>query len=167
MTSNVLTWTTERVEKLKELWAKGYSYGHIANVFGLTRNAVGGKIDRLGLGGRDRRIPLTASERNARRNAARAFKRGGACIKNGHMEIPIWRPSKPLPIQKPVEAPPLNIGLMKLKSHQCRYVTGKDGLATYCGHDVLDRSFCAQHYRLCYTKPPTRAGSKFIATWRD
>lgn len=46
-------WTEERVEQLKQLWTDGLSASQIARVLGgVTRNAVIGKVHRLGLAGR-------------------------------------------------------------------------------------------------------------------
>ena len=46
-------WTEERVEQLKQLWTEGLSASQIARVLGgVTRNAVIGKVHRLGLAGR-------------------------------------------------------------------------------------------------------------------
>lgn len=46
-------WTDERVEQLKRLWAEGLSASQIAGrLGGVTRNAVIGKVHRLGLSGR-------------------------------------------------------------------------------------------------------------------
>jgi len=46
-------WTEERVEQLKALWAEGLSASQIARVLGnVSRNAVIGKVHRLGLAGR-------------------------------------------------------------------------------------------------------------------
>jgi len=46
-------WTEERVEQLKQLWADGLSASQIARQLGgVTRNAVIGKVHRLGLAGR-------------------------------------------------------------------------------------------------------------------
>jgi GcrA cell cycle regulator len=48
-----MTWTDERVEALKKLWAEGLSASQIASRLGeVTRNAVIGKVHRLGLSGR-------------------------------------------------------------------------------------------------------------------
>lgn len=48
-----MSWTEERVEKLKELWAAGMSASQIARTLGsVTRNAVIGKVHRLGLSNR-------------------------------------------------------------------------------------------------------------------
>jgi len=46
-------WTEERVEQLKQLWTEGLSASQIARQLGgVTRNAVIGKVHRLGLAGR-------------------------------------------------------------------------------------------------------------------
>jgi GcrA cell cycle regulator len=48
-----MSWTDERVDRLKELWAEGMSASQIAKVMGgVTRNAVIGKVHRLGLSNR-------------------------------------------------------------------------------------------------------------------
>ena len=48
-----MSWTDERVEALKAMWAEGKSASHIAKELGgVTRNAVIGKVHRLGLSNR-------------------------------------------------------------------------------------------------------------------
>lgn len=48
-----MSWTDERVELLKKLWTEGLSASQIAGRLGsVTRNAVIGKVHRLGLSGR-------------------------------------------------------------------------------------------------------------------
>jgi len=48
-----MSWTDERVEKLKTMWADGKSASQIAKELGgVTRNAVIGKVHRLGLSNR-------------------------------------------------------------------------------------------------------------------
>jgi GcrA cell cycle regulator len=48
-----MSWTDERVEKLQEMWAEGMSAAQIAKTLGgVTRNAVIGKVHRLGLSNR-------------------------------------------------------------------------------------------------------------------
>ena len=48
-----MMWTDERVELLKKLWTDGLSASQIAaELGGITRNAVIGKVHRLGLSGR-------------------------------------------------------------------------------------------------------------------
>src|SRR5260221_13188224 len=46
-------WSEDRVEQLKTLWTEGLSASQIARALGgVTRNAVIGKVHRLGLAGR-------------------------------------------------------------------------------------------------------------------
>ena len=53
MTDAGISWTDERVELLKKLWSDGLSASQIATELGnVTRNAVIGKVHRLGLSGR-------------------------------------------------------------------------------------------------------------------
>ncbi len=48
-----MAWTEDRVDVLKKLWAEGHSASQIAKQLGgVTRNAVIGKVHRLGLSGR-------------------------------------------------------------------------------------------------------------------
>ncbi|OFW99953.1 MAG: hypothetical protein A3E78_15820 [Alphaproteobacteria bacterium RIFCSPHIGHO2_12_FULL_63_12] len=48
-----MAWNDERVELLKKFWAEGLSASQIASKMGgVTRNAVIGKVHRLGLSGR-------------------------------------------------------------------------------------------------------------------
>ena len=50
---NFMSWTDERVEKLKTMWGEGQSASQIAKELGgVTRNAVIGKVHRLGLSNR-------------------------------------------------------------------------------------------------------------------
>ena len=59
----VLTWTDDRVEQLKKLWEAGLSASQIAAELGnVTRNAVIGKVHRLGLSGRAK-SPSSAAPR--------------------------------------------------------------------------------------------------------
>ena len=56
-----MSWTDERVELLKKLWADGLSASQIAGELGgITRNAVIGKVHRLGLSGRAKSPSSTA-----------------------------------------------------------------------------------------------------------
>jgi GcrA cell cycle regulator len=51
--TDTMSWTEERVELLKKLWTEGRSASQIANELGsVTRNAVIGKVHRLGLSNR-------------------------------------------------------------------------------------------------------------------
>ena len=58
-----MSWTDDRVEALSRLWLEGRSASQIAAALGggLTRNAVIGKVHRLGLAGRVKTAPPTRS----------------------------------------------------------------------------------------------------------
>ncbi|MEM7525593.1 MAG: GcrA family cell cycle regulator [Pseudomonadota bacterium] len=56
-----MSWTDERVEKLKAMWGEGQSASQIAKALGgVTRNAVIGKVHRLGLSNRAAAKPAAA-----------------------------------------------------------------------------------------------------------
>ncbi len=69
-----MSWTEERVEKLKTMWAEGKSASQIAKELGdVTRNAVIGKVHRLGLSNRNAaaaKTPRTPAEKPATREAS-------------------------------------------------------------------------------------------------
>ncbi|WP_310620994.1 GcrA family cell cycle regulator [Flexibacterium corallicola] len=60
-----MSWTTDRVELLTKLWAEGLSASQIAAELGnVTRNAVIGKVHRLGLSGRVKSTNSSKPRRN-------------------------------------------------------------------------------------------------------
>lgn len=68
-------WTDERVELLKKLWNDGLSASQIAAEFGgITRNAVIGKVHRLGLSGRAK-SPSSSVSRPRKARQAVAYPR--------------------------------------------------------------------------------------------
>ena len=71
-----MSWTDERVEILKKLWGEGQSASQIAKELGgVTRNAVIGKVHRLGL---SNRATSSSSKSDAKPN-----KKQGIAIKAG------------------------------------------------------------------------------------
>eukprot|EP01037_Dinobryon_pediforme_P021064 gene21064-21834_t len=59
----MLGWTDERVDLLRKLWGEGLSASQIAaELTGVTRNAVIGKVHRLGLSGRAK-APVPGAQR--------------------------------------------------------------------------------------------------------
>ena len=67
-----MSWTDEKVEKLKDLWAKGHTASEIANMLGdTTRNAVIGKAHRLDL---EARAPSKETSPSGKQEARTARK---------------------------------------------------------------------------------------------
>ena len=88
-----MSWTDERVETLKRMWSEGQSASQIAKELGgVTRNAVIGKVHRLGLSNRAGEGATTADETPAPPAAARA-------------EAPAAKPAEPAPRAAPPVAP--------------------------------------------------------------
>lgn len=71
-----MAWNDERVELLKKLWSEGLSASQIAGrLGGVTRNAVIGKVHRLGLSGRATTSRMKSHRPRARAAAAAATAR--------------------------------------------------------------------------------------------
>lgn len=143
-------WTDERVDRLKVLWADGCSCSVIAaELGGVTRNGVIGKIHRLGLS-----KPKVGKVRQQRTPPGRRRF--------------VFPASPAVGVEPFVPAPksPDHLGLTfgQLKDSpnisQCRYIHGDNDETpyTYCGQPVRPgSSYCGFHHRLCFHKPdPTR-----------
>lgn len=147
-------WTDERVEQLKEMHAAGESASKIADALGggLTRNAVIGRIHRMGLyrpthhhPKGEKRIPRKPREPLKKRINLHCLDM--SCAPNLPQEI-VSRP----------------LTLFDLKSHHCRWPVSGDGVATlFCGADKhAEFPYCARHCRMAYRKarPMSQAESE-------
>ncbi|MCB2111274.1 MAG: GcrA cell cycle regulator, partial [Rhodobacteraceae bacterium] len=74
-----MSWTDERVELLKKMWTEGQSASQIAKELGgVTRNAVIGKVHRLGLSNRTGGAPEPARPAKAAEPAPKPEARPAA-----------------------------------------------------------------------------------------
>ena len=95
----VMSWTDERVETLKRMWTEGQSASQIATELGgVTRNAVIGKVHRLGLSNRN--------EVEAAAARLRAPARARVQVPPGLPRRPGWvaRRVRARPVSAPVRA---------------------------------------------------------------
>ena len=107
-----MSWTDERVEILKKMWGEGQSASQIAKELGgVTRNAVIGKVHRLGLSNRATgAAPAKAAAKDksaaAPKAAAKKATRKAEPAAN-QAEAPsetAAQPPAPTPIRKPIVA---------------------------------------------------------------
>jgi GcrA cell cycle regulator len=141
-----MDWSDARIETLKERWAAGHSASHIAaELGGVTRNAIIGKVHRLGLPSRIRTVsPRAPRERAGRRVRAVKFVRD---VLHG-AELPRI-PALNCPA-------PFNLTLLELVGNTCRFICDGSGLdAWYCGNRIEgSASYCAYHTSICYAVHP-------------
>src|SRR4030095_7490341 len=84
----VITWSDDRVEQLKKLWEAGLSASQIAAELGnVTRNAVIGKVHRLGLSGRAK-SPSSSVPRPRKTRPAQHIMRVSRPTSRGNTALP-------------------------------------------------------------------------------
>src|SRR5438045_7472263 len=82
-----MSWTDERVELLKKLWTDGLSASQIAaELGGITRNAVIGKVHGLGLSGRAK-SPSSAAPRQRKARPAQHMMRVARPVSRGNTAL--------------------------------------------------------------------------------
>ncbi len=138
-------WSDDRVATLSKLWQGGLSASQIAGQLGgVTRNAVIGKIHRLGLSGRG----APSAPTRAPRVAAPRIRRV-----RGVASPPSPRPTRVQAIALVVVAPPDGPGLIgdlvHLGAHACKWPIGdpKSPGFRFCGRRA-DGRYCEAHERL-------------------
>jgi len=100
-----MSWTDERIERLKSLWTKGMTASHIADELGgVSRNAVIGKAHRLGLQARPSPVKPNEPEPKPKAKAKEKPQPAPAAAKSPAAEAP-QRPATPKPERKAEPAP--------------------------------------------------------------
>jgi len=159
-----MTWTDARTDRLRELHAEGYSCGHIArDIGGLTRNAVIGKIHRLGLHRPESANTKEAKEPKRLRAAKARAERRRKVIRNanGFMIMDIELPTLPVGEQHDGSAIPKaqRKSLLELRERDCRFPFGEPGEAGFffCGAlTVTTLPYCSHHCNIAYSMPGRR-----------
>lgn len=153
-----MNWTDERVELLKKLWADGLSASQIAaELGGVTRNAVIGKVHRLGLSGRAKAIASSTPRQRKPRPTPSA---GSRPVVVGNTALAtVMRPMvEPEPVELP--DPVANVipmaercTILDLTEFTCRWPVGEPGKSDffYCGSRTkTGLPYCAYHARIAY-----------------
>ena len=139
-----MAWTDERVELLKKLWTEGLSASQIAGrLGGVTRNAVIGKVHRLGL---------------------MFGTRGNVALKPTYEEE---LELSPAPLKELVI--PLNerASILTLKESMCRWPIGDPGEPEFhfCGRkSCASLPYCEHHARMAYQPAQMRRREKRFAS---
>jgi GcrA cell cycle regulator len=151
----IATWTQERVEQLRSYVNPGLTCGQIADEIGVTRNAVIGKIHRLGLSpGRTAGRP--ARERPPRDRRPRLFTQRQV-LRLVYAQAPCAAHAAAVG-WTPVESAQ-RCSLLELAQGKCRWPINDPGEAdfAFCGNDSIPAlSYCAGHARMAYRFPARR-----------
>jgi GcrA cell cycle regulator len=151
-----MSWTDERVETLKKLWADGLSASQIAaELGGVTRNAVIGKVHRLGLSGRAKSATSAAPRPRKPRphshmlRVARPSVRGNTALAHAYdLELE----AEPELVDNVIPMGQRRT-LLELTEETCRWPIGDPGQADFffCGgRTVVGLPYCAYHSRVAY-----------------
>ena len=151
-----MSWTDEKVAKLKELWGKGNTASQIAEIIGgISRNAVIGKAHRLNLSAKIKTRSATSNE-----NFEKSIDNKNTKLKRGRKSR-----FKSLIIEKDFE-PENPKTLEELDENSCKWPIGhpNENNFYFCGRTSLkDFSYCKLH--LLYAYQPK--GKKDDVTEKD
>jgi GcrA cell cycle regulator len=163
-----MSWTNERIALLQKLWLEGWSASRIAAELanGITRNAVIGKVFRLGLSGRNPKaaagnVAVSPSQRPARRttqrHAASAHIVGNTALVMRPLVIEIPVPQQARKVVVPISEP---VTIMDLRESMCRWPIGDPALSDFrfCGAKKIPGPgpYCACHSAIAFQNPHDR-----------
>ena len=148
-----MSWTDERVEQLKSLWTEGLSASQIARTLGgVTRNAVIGKVHRLGLAGR------AAPSRIERPRLPSAPR----------LNIRAHAPEPPVVEEDPIVLADGNFAtVLTINNAMCRWPIGdpSENEFHFCGRSPKSGSpYCEAHARKAYQPQQMRRDKSRMAS---
>jgi GcrA cell cycle regulator len=165
-----MSWTDERVALLKKLWQDGLSASQIAGELGsVTRNAVIGKVHRLGMSGRGQ--PTSTIKRQRRAAAPTSSMRrlrstttiGGLALQTEYEVVEQTQYRQRRDVVVPIAK---RLSIEKLTERTCKWPIGDPGHDDFhfCGHDSLDGvPYCEYHAGVAYQSPEPRRRVKRAA----
>ena len=127
-----MSWTEEKVNKLKELWGKGNTASQIAEIIGgISRNAVIGKAHRLKLSSKIIKRSRSSSTINSYFEETNNVRKRSRKVK-----------FRSLLLDKNFE-PAKNLSLEQLSENTCKYMEGhpNESSSSFCGRKTVEK-FC-------------------------
>jgi len=139
---SAVEWTPDRIKMLIALWEEGLPTSEIGRRMGVTKNAVVGKVHRLGLKKRQSPIRQTASSAQPKKAkpVQPRVQAGGQA---------------PAALPKPVLPAGEVVRLDELTSSMCCWPEGEPGTEEFhfCGQpSVPDKPYCEEHCARAYVK---------------
>lgn len=153
-----MSWTEDRVARLTKLWADGLSASQVAaDLGGVTRNAVIGKVHRLGLSGRAKQ-PSKGGGRPKRAARPNGYVRGNrantkSAKPNGAAGASRVSQAAASAVENLTAPEPKRIKLVQLTELTCKWPLGDPQEADFCfcGHSIKsDTPYCEYHCKLAY-----------------
>ena len=165
---NGANWTEDRVDRLKKLWSEGLSASQIAaQLGGVSRNAVIGKVHRLNLPGRAKAGGATSAR--SQKRVTTPVQARPAAFAPRTITRTVTRPAGATMLKEEVEIETLQemvvsssnvvvpifkrVPLIKLTERTCKWPLGdplKDDFC-FCGNDSPDNTpYCTYHQKLAY-----------------
>jgi GcrA cell cycle regulator len=150
-------WTEEAIARLRMLWAEGHSASEIGRRLGVSKNAVVGKVHRLGLPARPSPIRRDGSGGAPRRPAPHRVT-GPTLPPLSSISDMAPGPKRSVSI-RPIPARAVTPPAPKLTTNPCAWPIGEPRSANfrYCDKPTyLGRVYCPEHSAIAY-RPADRA----------
>lgn len=159
------------IDRLKATW-KYYSASQIAKMLSeefrtpVTRNAVIGKISRLGLtgGGGSKAYDFAPKKGGAPRQHRTRTRIVPSGIGRYRMMHSVETDMEPL--REATVEPALNLTLQDRRNDQCHFPAVHEGEWLYCGHPTAPgKPYCAGHVNVMYA-PQAQRRQRTVPAWR-